>query len=136
MNSSLWYYARLLGLLVILMVMVGFNFAVWGLHRHPSPPAWHVPGAVPERGAMLLNNYGCGACHTVPGIPGAVGEVGPHLDRMKRQLYVAGVLPNHPRNLAFWIAHPRQVDPRTAMPDLGVSDQDARDIAAYLYSVP
>lgn len=136
MDSPLKFYARLLWLFVVLLGVVGFNIAMWGLHRHPTPPALYVPGASPERGRMLIQEHSCGACHTVPGVRGAAGKVGPRLDRVREQIYVAGVLHNTPQNLTFWIANPKKADPRTAMPDLGVSDEDARHIAAYLYSLP
>ena len=133
MNSTQTLYFKLLVLLAAILLMVGFNFAVWGRHRQPTPPALYFPGASPERGRELTEVYGCGACHTVPGVQGAVGRVGPPLDRMTEQVYVAGVLPNTADNLAFWIQSPRKADPLTAMPDLDVSEADARDIAAYLY---
>jgi cytochrome c2 len=136
MNSPLTFYAKLLGLFAVLVVVVGFNVAAWGLHRHPTPPALYVPGADPERGRVLIREYSCGACHTVPGVRGATGRVGPRLDRVRGQVYVAGVLPNSPPNLVLWIRRPQEVDPRTAMPDLGVHEEDARDIAAYLYGLP
>jgi cytochrome c len=136
MDSPLTFYAKLLGLFAVLIAVVGFNVAVWGLHRQPTPPALYVPGARPERGQELLQKYGCGACHTVPGVRGAAGKVGPRLDRVKEQVYIAGVLPNTPQNLAFWITNPKKADPQTAMPDLDVTEQDARDIAAYLYRLP
>lgn len=136
MTSAIRFYASLCGLFAVLMVIVGFNVAVWGLHRHPTPPALYVPGARPDRGRVLIQKHGCGACHTIPAVRGATGKVGPRLDRMREQVYIAGGLPNTPPNLTSWIANPKQVDPRTAMPDLGISEQDARDIAAYLYSVP
>jgi cytochrome c2 len=131
--ASLTLYARLLGLFLVIVAAVGFNIAVWGLHRHPTSPALYVPGADPERGRALIHAHGCGACHTVPGVRAAAGKVGPRLDRVLDQVYIAGVLPNTPDNLVSWIAHPKEADPRTAMPDLGVSEDDARDIAAYLY---
>jgi cytochrome c len=134
MPDTLLYYAKLLILLVALTLLVGFNFAVWGLHRHPKEPTWYVPGANPERGRVLIKEYGCGACHTISGVRGAVGQVGPRLDGLKSQMFVGGVLPNTPQNLVDWIQSPRQANPRTAMPDLGVGAQDARDIAGYLYS--
>ncbi len=134
--ESLALYSKLLGLFATFTLMAGFNIAVWGLHRLPTAPALYVPGADSERGRNLIREKSCGACHVVPGVRGAVGEVGPRLDRMKSHGYVAGMLPNNPQNLTRWIAHPREINPRTAMPDLGVSDQDARDIAAYLYSLP
>lgn len=134
--ESLKFYAQVLGLFVVLLGVVTFNVAVWGLHRHPTPPVLYVPGANPERGRELIRGYGCGACHRIPGVRNATGRVGPPLNRMSEQVYVAGVLPNTPENLIFWIADPKKVDPQTAMPDLGVSEQEARDIAEYLYRLP
>lgn len=136
MKSTLRFYGKMSGLFVVLMGVVCFNVAVWGLHRHPTPPALYVPGANPERGRVLIQAYGCGACHKVPGVLGAVGKAGPRLDRVREQVYIAGVLPNTPQNLTFWIIDPKQADPRTAMPDLGVSEQEGRDIAEYLYRLP
>ena len=135
MSETLTLYAKLLGLFAVLTVIIGFNVAVWGLHRQPTAPALYVPGADIERGRALIQTHGCGGCHVVPGVRNAVGQVGPRLDRMREPMYVAGVLPNTPENLVFWIAHPQKADPRTAMPNLGVSNEDARDLAAYLYSV-
>lgn len=86
-----------------------------------------------ERGRLLLWQYGCGGCHQIPGVVGATGEVGPPLDGIERRVYLAGVLANTRANLARWIESPRQIDPPTAMPDLGVSADQARDMAAYLY---
>lgn len=136
MTTTLTLYAKLLGLFTVLCAMVGFNVARWGLHRQPTSPALYVSGANAERGRVLIQDYGCGACHIVPGVRSAIGKVGPRLDRLKEQIYVAGVLPNTPRNLTFWITDPKKADPRTAMPDLGVSEQEARDIADYLYRLP
>jgi len=89
----------------------------------------------PERGARAIQNYGCGACHEIPGIAGARGSVGPSLAALRRQAYVAGVLPNEPGGLVRWIVEPTAHSPQTAMPDLGVSEGEARDIAAYLYEM-
>jgi cytochrome c len=136
MKSPLTLYSALLGLFALISGVIGFNMAVWGLHRQPTQPVWHVSGASPDRGEAMIRQYGCGACHVVPGVRGAVGLVGPRLDRVREQIYVAGVLTQTPENLAFWIASPKQADPLTAMPDLGVPEADARDIAAYLYLLP
>jgi cytochrome c1 len=54
---------------------------------------------------------------------------------MGRRGYIAGHLPNNGPNLIRWIRDPQQVDPGNAMPDLGVGDVDARDIAAYLFTL-
>nr|WP_244610445.1 c-type cytochrome [Microvirga pakistanensis] len=79
--------------------------------------------------------YGCAGCHTIPGISRANGLVGPRLNSISRRVYVAGMLPNSPDNLIRWIANPRDVNPRTAMPVTGISTGEARDVAAYLYSL-
>ena len=91
-----------------------------------------VPGANPERGARLLSTYGCGSCHTVDGVPGANGLVGPPLTQFGRRAYIAGELVNGPQTLQRWVMSPQTVEPGTAMPNLGVTAPDARDIAAFL----
>lgn len=86
-------------------------------------------------GKQLILGYGCGACHMVPGVDGARGLVGPPLFYFSERTMIAGELPNTPDNLVHWIQHPQQVEPRTAMPDLGLSESQAYDIAAYLYTI-
>ena len=95
----------------------------------------HEPGALggnAEAGKKLLHEYGCAACHTIPGVSAARGNVGPPLDRLASRVYLFGSLPNTPANLAHLIRHPQKVDPRTAMPDMQVSEAHARDMVAYL----
>jgi cytochrome c1 len=93
-------------------------------------------GGNPQYGKQLIRDYGCGACHIVPGIHAARGLVGPPLYFLGQRTMIAGELPNSPGNLAHWIQHPRSVDPKTAMPDLGLTEDQAYDIAAYLYTLP
>jgi cytochrome c len=92
-----------------------------------------VPGAHADRAPALIDAYGCGSCHTIPGVDGADGRVGPKLSGLADAENIAGRLENTPDNLVRWISHPQQVDPGNVMPDLGVPDAAARDIAAYLY---
>lgn len=89
----------------------------------------------PRTGKQLIVSYGCGSCHTIPGIYTARGVVGPPLSFFSRRTMIAGELPNTPDNLVRWIRDPKAVEPGTAMPDLGLSEQQARDIAAYLYTL-
>jgi len=100
-----------------------------------ADPAWLVVGGHAERGPALITSYGCGACHTVPGVKGADGNVGPPLTRFGDRTYVAGMLRNSPSNLIRWIRDPQGVIPGNAMPNMGVGDAEARDIAAYLYTL-
>lgn len=85
-----------------------------------------------ERGKRALEQYACVACHQTPGVLGPEAHVGPTLHGIGARTILAGVLPNTPDNMRRWIRAPREVKPRTAMPDLGVTERDARDIAAYL----
>ena len=89
----------------------------------------------PIHGTELLQSYGCGACHSIPGIHTARGMVGPPLIAFGRRTIVAGELPNSPPNLVRWLRNPQSVEPNTAMPNLGLNDSQARDIAAYLYTL-
>jgi cytochrome c2 len=89
----------------------------------------------PQRGEALIRNYGCGSCHTIPGIYTARGMVGPPLMFFSRRTMIAGELPNSPDNLVRWLRNPKAVEPGTAMPDLGLSNNQAQDIAAYLYTL-
>ena len=85
-----------------------------------------------ERGKTALQQYACVACHRIPGITGPEARVGPPLAGIASRTMLGGVLPNSPDNLARWIREPRKFAPLTAMPDLGVTERDARDMAAYL----
>jgi len=99
-------------------------------------PQYLVPGADAAHGRALIQRYGCGSCHMIPDVPGARGTVGPSLAGLAERSYVAGVLQHTPDNLVRWIEDPKAVDSLTAMPDLGVTRDEARDIAAYLYAHP
>jgi cytochrome c oxidase assembly factor CtaG/cytochrome c2 len=98
-------------------------------------PAWDVSGGHAAQGVALIRGFGCGACHRIPGIGEAKGNVGPSLAGFGDRVYIAGVLRNNPENLVTWLRDPQQVVPGNAMPDLGLTDQQARDIAAYLYKL-
>jgi cytochrome c2 len=94
-----------------------------------------VAGGDPIRGATAITTYGCGGCHRIPGIAGAESMVGPPLDDWAERDYIAGSLPNQPQFLIEWIRYPQAIEPGNAMPNMGVSEQEARDISAYLYSL-
>lgn len=103
--------------------------------RYHDEAIARMVGGNPDRGPALIRSYGCGTCHTVAGVTGANGLVGPPLTGIAQRAYIAGVLPNAPENMVRWIENPKAVDSLTAMPVLGVSPADARDIAAYLYTL-
>ena len=93
-------------------------------------------GGDPVRGGRLLARYGCAACHDIPGIRPRGAQVGPSLEGLATRPFLAGQLRNRPDRLIAWITEPKTIEPGTAMPDLGVSPADARDMATYLYAQP
>ncbi len=92
----------------------------------------YVPGGDATQGQQAIQRYGCGTCHVIPGIAGANGTVGPPLEAYARRKYIAGTLTNTPDHLIAWIQNPQTIEPGTAMPNMGIGERDARDIAAYL----
>ncbi len=92
-------------------------------------------GGDAQKGMATIAAIGCGACHTIPGVNGADGLVGPPLTRIGRRLYIAGLLRNTPENLEAWLQDPQKFVPGNVMPNMGVSKEQARDIAAYLYTL-
>jgi mono/diheme cytochrome c family protein len=85
-----------------------------------------------DRGRKAIEQNGCVTCHAIPGIVGPNFPVGPPLAGVGSRLMLGGVLPNSPENLARWIRTPQAFAPLSAMPNLGLSEADARDIAAFL----
>lgn len=102
--------------------------------RRRAETARALTGGDPARGRLAIRHHGCGSCHTIPGVGRADGRVGPSLAGIGDRLYLAGRLPNTPANLITWIRHPQAVEPGNAMPEMGVTEEDARDIAAHLYT--
>jgi cytochrome c2 len=94
-----------------------------------------LTGGEPSRGREAIGRYGCGACHDIPGVRNATGTVGPSLALVARRAYLAGQVSNTPAGMMRWIQHPQQIERGTVMPEMGVTEQDARDITAYLYTL-
>ena len=132
---SRWRVIVALAALAALGIGIAAGYRIRHAQKHREA-AIALTGGDPERGAALAGRYGCGGCHTIPGVPGARGLVGPPLADIGRRVFVGGVVPNTPDALISWIVDPRALDPKTAMPVTGISRLEARDVAAYLYSLP
>jgi len=116
-----------------LALIIGAGLWLAGCGREAQ--ARPVAGGQAERGKQLIAAYGCGSCHMIPGVDAAHGMVGPPLTNFARRVYIAGEVPNTNRFLVQWITVPQSIEPGTAMPNLGVTEGEARDIAAYLYTL-
>jgi cytochrome c1 len=92
-------------------------------------------GGDAKTGKKLITQYQCGACHKIPDVAGAGGLAGPDLEKFGRLSYIAGGIPNDPPHLAAWLLDPPALKPGTVMPKMGMTEQEARHMAAYLYSL-
>ena len=115
--------------------IVALVLLIAGCSAGPLTRSQQVGSGQAQVGRDLLADYGCVGCHVVPGIRAQAAYVGPPLDHWGLRSYIAGALPNNEENLVRWITDPQEVEPGTAMPDLGVSRQEATDMAAYLLSL-
>lgn len=111
-----------------------------GRTETPSMPAAPKPPATAqttvtsglENGKLLMQQYGCLTCHIVPGIDGPRGMVGPSLEAFASRPKILDKIPNTDENLVSYLQNPSAIDPQTSMPNLGISAEEAKDIAAYL----
>jgi cytochrome c len=129
----IWPLLGALGL--ILLAVIGWVATKeWETKQEDIKLAQALTGGDANLAPALVTRYGCGGCHTISGIPGAIGKVAPPLSDLRARVYIGGVLPNTAPNLIDWIVSPRAFSPRTAMPATGISRDEASDIAAYLYA--
>lgn len=127
-----------IAIVILVLILIAYLGIITGTERTKVTPlaaSQQIASAQPEAGRQMIIKYGCGSCHTIPGVPGAQGRVGPVLKDLRSQGYIAGMLPNTADNLVRWIREPQVVAPGNAMPDLEVTQADAQNIAAYLYSL-
>jgi cytochrome c len=97
-----------------------------------EPPAG---GGDAGRGRLLIQQYGCQSCHSVPGLEGPKGVVGPPLDKLALRTFIGGKVQNTPANMIVWLQNPQAFDPANAMPNIGVTPADARDLTAFLFTL-
>lgn len=115
--------------LVILVCLTGCTAVEQPVYRD-----YELAGDI-DAGRVALEVYGCHSCHTIPGVIGANSLVGPPLNGWAERAYIAGSLPNEPAHLIAWIRYPQAIEPGTAMPNLGVTEEDAVNMSAYLYTL-
>ncbi len=120
---------------VALVAIVLASAACRGNNPDESVAYTVTTGGNAARGRVVIEQRNCGSCHTIPGVPGARGLVAPPLLWFSRWTFIAGELPNTPENLIRWVRSPESIEPKTAMPTIGLSEQEARDVAAYLYTL-
>ena len=126
-----WNIVGAIAVLAALAVAAG---SLWQIEGRSTNIAAALTGGNITRAPELIRRYGCAGCHTISGIPGGDGQVGGPLQDIRRRVFIGGVITNSPDNMIKWIVSPQTFSPRSAMPATGISEAEARDVAAYLYS--
>ncbi|KSB91760.1 cytochrome C [Caulobacter vibrioides] len=115
--------------------MIGLAGATLVACADKPVPSRQLAGANPTEGLRLIEAEGCGACHHIPGVQWPRGAVGGSLDGLQAQAMIAGRFPNRPDIMIAWLRDAPAMAPDTAMPASGFTEDQARDVAAYLYSL-
>ena len=131
--SSLAFLAVLVLLSIGAAIAGGLTLYVQTRVKNETQAETMTAGHV-AHGHALIVGYGCGSCHVIPGVDGANGKVGPDLTGIAKRAAIAGSLSNDPDTMVRWLKHPQALRPGSGMPEMGISDPTARDIAAYLYA--
>ncbi len=118
---------------VFTILLVAIFTLLAACSKAPAPRA--VAGGDAPQGKRLIEQYQCGSCHAIPGAAAAASTAGPPLEGFARRSYIAGRLPNLPDELVRWLIDPPAHKPGTMMPNLGISETEARHMAAYLYTL-
>lgn len=134
MSASVRFGVALFGAGLIVAALA-LGLVRWQRETRTRTMAEEATGGRIEAGTALIERYGCGACHKIPGIPASSGRVGPSLEGFAVRTEIAGLLANEPAELAFWLREPQTVKPGNGMPNQGITAIEARDIAAYLLTL-
>jgi cytochrome c len=133
-QPSLWVAIGLVGF-VFCGGAISTGVQAWQSRSERRAAAAEMTQGDATAGKAIIKRVSCGACHAIPGIDRADGTVGPSLDKVATRAFLAGRLANTPVNLIQWIRRPQAVEPGNGMPDPPITDQEARDVAAYLYTL-
>ena len=102
----------------------------------PAPDQRHfMPIADAANGMRVIERVGCATCHSIKGIDWPQGKVGPPIRGLSHRALIAGRAPNEPEVLARFVRNAPSVVPGTTMPAMPISEEESRDVAAYLYEL-
>lgn len=99
-----------------------------------NPPRT-IAGADADAGLQVMRRVGCAACHVIPGVDWPRGATGPSLKGFADSPMIAGRFPNRPAVLTAFIVDAPSMATDTGMPAMPLTQDEARDVAAYLYTL-
>jgi cytochrome c len=130
-----WVMLLAIAGVAVLATVISLAYTEWRLDAEQRHAAETLLGGDASKAPALIRRFGCAGCHIIPGVPAAVGLVGPELKDVSRRVFIGGVAVSTPESLIKWIVDPRAIDPKSAMPRTGISREEARDVATYLMSL-
>ena len=106
------------------------NYQTW--LAAAQKPAETPQAELAVTGSQLFISKGCVNCHAVQGV-NTYNRTGPDLSHIgSRTSIAAGMLPNTRENMIRWLRYTDTVKPGVAMPNLGLSQEEAESLTAYL----
>ena len=124
-------YRRTTSGLLLMVLILGLLAACADKRQQPRD----ITGADAAAGLAVIERLGCAACHQIPGVDWPQGTVGGSLDGFADRSMIAGRFPNQPDTLATWVRNAPSMSPTTGMPAMPMTSAEARDVAAYLYTL-
>ncbi len=100
-----------------------------------APPTASTGDSEFAEAYALFRAKGCIACHMAPGIPEAVGTIGPNLEGLASRSQIAEVMDLTEENLAKWLHDPQSMKADTVMLNVGLSDPEVQTLVAWLLSL-
>lgn len=103
--------------------------------KPPPDQQQFMPVADAKQGKAAIERVGCASCHSIRGIDWPKGEAGPPLEGFAARAMIAGRVPNEPELLARFVRNAPEIVPAATMPAMPLSEEESRDVAAYLYEI-
>lgn len=103
--------------------------------KPPPEQRQFMPLGDAARGKQVIEKVGCASCHTIPGISWPRGKAAMPIRGLANRAMIAGRVPNEPELLARFVRNAPSVLPGTTMPAMPMSQEESRDVAAYLYEI-
>jgi cytochrome c oxidase subunit 2 len=108
------------------------DFDTW-VKAQQAPPV-EPTDPLAQQGRTIFTQSTCVGCHSITGL--SAGHIGPDLTHFaSRKKFAGSLMESTPENLAKWIENPEHMKPGALMPNLGMTGDQSKALAAYLLSL-